>query len=111
MDFKIDLETLKSQLGEAYAPWVDEYGKALLQMTADEIKNFILLALKGDVGAAFAVVLEKMDNAELLTAGNALHADWTTSNVANKQRLALQRRAAEVAVQILLTILLAAIGF
>jgi len=111
MNLNIDLETLKSQLGEAYAPWVDEYGPALLKMTADEIKNFILLALKGDVGAAFAIVLEKTTNADLLAAGQSLHVDWTTANVANKQRLALQRRAAEVAVQILLTILLAAIGF
>ena len=111
MTFKIDLETLKSQLGEAFAPWVDEYGKALLQMTADEIKNFVLLALKGDVGAAFAIVLEKMDNTDLLAAGKALHDEWATANVVNKQRLALQRQAAEVAVQILLTILLAAIGF
>jgi hypothetical protein len=89
---------------------VDEFGPALLKMTADEIKAFVLLAFKGDVMGAFSVVLSKMDNPELIAAGEALHVDWQTGNIENKRWLELQRKAGEVAVTILLSIRLAAVG-
>ena len=106
----MNLDELRDQMKEEFKPWVDEFGPALLKMTADEIKAFILLAFKGDVGGAFAIVLSRMDNAELLAAGQSLHVEWQAANVANKQKLELQRKAGEVAVTILLTILLAAVG-
>jgi len=106
----MNLEELRDQVEEQFKPWVDEFGPALLKLTADEIKAFILLAFKGDVTGAFAVVLSRMDNAELLAAGESLHIDWQVANAANKRKLELQRKAGEVAVTILLSILLAAVG-
>lgn len=107
----MDLEELKGQLKDEFHPWITEFGPALLKMTAEEVKAFILLAFKGDVIGAFSVILSQMDNAELIAAGQSLHAEWQAANVENKRKLELQRKAAEVAVTILLTILLSAVGF
>ena len=106
----MNLDELRDKVGDEFKPWVDEFGPALLKLTTDEIMQFILLAFKGDVTGAFAVVLSRMDNAELLAAGQSLHTEWQTANAKNRRKLELQRKAGEVAVQILLAILLAAVG-
>ena len=106
----MNLEELRDQVEEQFKPWVDEFGPALLKLTADEIMQFVLLALKRDVIAAFAIICSRMDNGELMEAGQSLHVEWQPANAANKRKLELQRKAGEVAVTILLSILLTAVG-
>lgn len=110
MSTKITLEELIAKLPDQLKPWAGEYGEAFINMSADELKSWMELMVKGDVYAAYKAVLEKMPNAELLNEWTALNASWQSANEANADKLALQRAALTGFLRILLSIALATVG-
>ncbi len=98
------LDELKAKLPEPIGVWVDEYGPAFLQMTADEVKEFIEMLIRGDTSAAYQAVLDKMSSEGVVEEWIGIADDWATANKANAERIALQQQAAMTALSILLKI-------
>jgi len=104
------LEELKAQIPSEFVPWAETYGPAFLAMTAEEVKAWIELLAMGDVMKAYKEVLEKLPNAELLSAWTTINAEWQSANEKNAARIELQKEAAIKILGILLTIAAAAVG-
>lgn len=104
------LDELQEKLPESMRPWVAEYAPAFIVMTAEEIKAWVELVIRGDVFEAYQAVVAKLENSALLEQWNALDAHWKAANKANAESIELQRTAALGAVKIMLAIALAAIG-
>lgn len=107
---KFTLEELIDKLPEQLQPWAAEYGEAFINMTADELKNWMNLILKGDVYAAYKKLMETMPNVELLNEWTALNASWQAANEANKQIIDLQKSAVVGFLQIMLKIAMALVS-
>jgi len=107
----VTLDELKAQLPPSLIPWAEAYGPALLLMTAQEIKDWIELLIRGDVLAAYKALLEKMPSGDLLAEWTEINAGWPSANESNVARMSLQRSAAAAALRILLMVALAAAGF
>ncbi len=104
------IDELKSKLPPELRPWAEEYGPALLSMSGEQLKAWIERLIRGDMEAAYADILSKMDNAALLDEWTKLNAEWRGQNVRNAERLSLQRNALSALLKILLAIALAGVG-
>ena len=106
----MNVNELKEQLPERLRPWVEDYGPAILAMSAEELKIWIERLINGDIEAAYADILSKMDDQTVANEWVKLNADWQRANVRNAERLSLQRNALSVLLKILLAIALAGVG-
>ncbi|MCD4699557.1 MAG: hypothetical protein K8R91_03175 [Phycisphaerae bacterium] len=104
------VDELKAKLPLELQPWAEEYGPALLSMSADQLKRWIERLVRGDMEAAYADILSKMDNSALLDEWAKLNAEWQGANGRNAERLSLQRNALSALLKILLAIALAGVG-
>jgi len=104
------LDELKAKVPDEFAPWVDQYGAAFVQMTADELKAWLDRILAGDVSGAYQEILDAAGAQGALDAWKELDASWATANKANAEKLALQKSAAMGVLKIFLAMALAAVG-
>ena len=104
------LDELKAKLPEPFKPWAETYGPAFLAMTADEVKAWIELLIRGKGIEAYEAVLKKLPATELLSEWDTLKGQWAKANENNAERMSLQKAASVAALKILLTVALAAVG-
>ena len=95
---------------EQVRPIVAEYGPAIIKMTAEEFAAWVKLLLMGKTDEAWANVLSKLDNADLLAAWDRVGEKWDVANARNAARLQLQRDAGFAVLRILLAAALASVG-
>lgn len=88
----------------ALAPVLAQYAPAFAAMSAAEIWAWIDLATKGDEAKAFAAIVVKMQNPELINEWSALNTKWQTANEANAVAIAWQREAVAAVLKALVTI-------
>jgi hypothetical protein len=106
----MNIEDLKAKLPDQFKPWAAEYGPAFLAMSAEEVKAWIELLIRGDVMKAYQDVLSKLPNAKLIEEWTALNVDWQSANEHNADRMGLQKAAAVAALKIMLAVAMAAVG-
>ena len=104
------IDELRSKVPPSMAPWVDEYGPAIVAMTAAEMAAWLDRLVKGDVFAAYKAILAKMPNAELLAEWNTVNADWQAANDRNAERLKLRDAAVSALLRVLLGLALVSVG-
>jgi len=104
------IEELKGKVPEAFAPWVDAYGPSLLAMSKKELMDWIHLLLAGQTYDAYKKLTESMTMEELIVEADILIGDWEAANLANAERMELQKAAATGILKIILTIALATVG-
>lgn len=103
-------EDLLAQVPDSLKPWAVQYGPALVTLTADELKNWIELALSGDVYATTNAIMAKLGSDAQLAAGHELVSGWKALNKKNADSMDLQKTAATAFVKVILALALAAVG-
>jgi len=104
------LDELLAKTPEPWRPIVTRYGPILLEWSTAEIWAWIEDIVKGRSAEAWQKVMGNLDNAALLTEGEALVTDWDTANAANKARMTMMRTAMMAVLQVLLGVALALVG-
>lgn len=104
------LDELKAKLPTELQPWAIQYGPAFLAMTAEELQAWLWLIINGDVYKAYADLVAKLPNADLLAEWDKINTSWQEANVKNKAKNDLAKTAFMGLMKILLTIGLAAAG-
>ena len=104
------LDELQAKLPAQFQPWAVQFGPAILAMTAEELKAWIDLLIRGDVLGAYEKLLTGMATPELLADWHIVTADWQAANVKNADRIDLQKSAMIGVVKIALAIALASVG-
>ena len=93
------------------APLISEYGPAFIKMAAEEFAVWVKLLLMGNTDEAWALILSKLENADLISAWDRVGEKWDKANTGNDARMELQRNAAMSVMKILLAVVMAAAGF
>ncbi|HUS91425.1 MAG TPA: hypothetical protein VM695_06215 [Phycisphaerae bacterium] len=106
----MNIDNLIEKVPERWRPVAAKYGPALLEMTADEFLRWVELLLSGKTQEAWAVVMERTGDADLLAAGESLNDKWLDANRAEAAKLALQREACMAVLKVLLAVALAGVG-
>ena len=105
------LDELKAEVPVQFQPWVAEYGPVFLAWTAQDIKDWLDLLLKGDTYAATLRIYNAMENQQAVDQWAALHGEWAQANAQNAARLDVIKAASAALLKVLLTIALAVLGF
>lgn len=86
------IDELQARLPEQFRPWAATYGPAFLAMTAQEVKAWIEMLIRGDVLPAYQAVLAKLPNADLLN-------EWDKLNQHVRRRYSPAEQAAARAIR------------
>lgn len=105
------LDELIQRVPEQFRPVAARYGPALLQMSAAELWGWVHLLIEGRTDAAYRAVLDRMDNADLITEWDKVNDQWKEANIQNAASKDVQRRAVLAVLNVLLTMALALVGF
>jgi hypothetical protein len=112
MGTTVTLPDVIAKLPSQFQPWATEYAPAFLAMTVVEFQAWVALLIAGDVYTAYKAVLAKLPGkAEYMAELDKNAAEWAAANAANADSIALQRKALNALVSILLAIGLACFGF
>ncbi len=104
------IDELKAKLPPAMQDAATQYGPAILKMTAADTQSWLNYVFVGKYTEAYALYLKNAGEADLLAEFDKSHAEWTSLNEANADRIALQKKIAQAFASIMLTVLLAAVG-
>jgi len=109
------LDELQAKLPPEMAPWVAEYGPRVLALGVDVIKDYIERLILGDVSGVYKDLVGGMvaagDVAAVAAERRRALLEGALLNKANAETMQLLRTAGAVMGKILLTLLLAAVGF
>lgn len=104
------VEELLAKLPAAWRPIAAQYVPALLAMTTAEVASLIDMLANRQVEKAWAAMLAKLPNSDLIAEWNATNAAWEAENRAESQRRAVFQEAASAVLRTLLAIALALVG-
>ena len=107
----VDLQRIKDRLPPALAAYVDEYAPQILALTAEQTKQWLDLARKGDLQGAYQSLIKSMGADELIRQQQRLNDELRQMNYRNYAAINLQRKAAVAFMEVLLGIALAAVSF
>jgi hypothetical protein len=106
----VTLDQLLEKVPPELRPVAAKYGPALVAMTAEQFAAWLDLLIHGKTYAAWQEVMAKLDDAGLLADWQDVGAAWDKANIANADRLDLQRQAALAVLKVLLAAALAMVG-
>ena len=104
------LAELIEKLPAPLRPAAAKYGSLLLQMSYDEVWNWIALLIAGKTEEAWNALYANMAAGDMEAAGLGLIQQWQEANVANAAKLELQREAAMAVLRVMLSLALAMVG-
>ena len=104
------LQDLLADVPEVWRPIVAKYGRAIVGMTAEEFAAWVELLVCGRTQEAWSVVMGRMEDPDMLAAGESLTEKWNEANRGNAARLKLQRDACMAVLKVLLAAVLAGAG-
>jgi len=104
------IDDLLDKLPEAWRPVAAKYGQALVRMTAEEFVAWVELLVCGRTKEAWTAVMGRMEDPDMLAAGQSLADEWDEANRANAEKLQLQRDACMAVLRVLLAAALAGVG-
>jgi len=109
------IDELKDKLPPEMAPWVAEYGERVLALGADVAKDFIERLILGDVAGVYKELVAGMvaagDVAGVKAERRRALLEGALLNKGNADTMAWLRQAGAAMGKVLLTLLLAAMGF
>jgi len=105
------LDELIQKVPEQFRPVAARYGPALLAMSTADLWAWVQLLIEGQSQAAYAAVLRRMENPDLLAEWDNLNDQWKEANAANAASKALQKEAVLAVLRVMLTMALALVGF
>lgn len=105
------LEELKAALPPEMEPWVAEYGPKIVTLAAAQIKDYIERIIMGDVSGVYRDLVKAMSNEDLAAERRRVLIEGVLANRANAEAIQLAKAAGVALGKIILTILLAAMGF
>ena len=109
------LDELQAKLPPEMAPWVAEYGPRVLGLGVDVAKDFIERLILGDVAGVYRDLVADMvatgDVAAVAAERRRALLEGALLNKANAETITWLRAAGAAMGKILLTLLLAAMGF
>jgi hypothetical protein len=111
VDLSAILAAAIAKLPDALKPVAAQYGPSIMNMGAESIKDFLDYMAAGDVTQAYGVYLASQPVSVLHDEWAKNLAEWKTANQANADAIALQKKAAMAVCSIILTLLLAVVGF
>ena len=104
------LDELLQRVPPRLRPLAARYAPALVEMTAEQLADWVSLLLAGRSDEAWRAVLSHLDEADLAAAWDETAERWDRANHENARRLALQKDAAAAVLKVLLAAALGAVG-
>jgi len=105
------LDELKASLPPEMEPWVAEYGPKIITLAAAQIKDYIERIIMGDVSGVYKDLISNMGNADLAAERRRVLIEGVLANKANAESIQMAKAAGVALGKIILTILMAAMGF
>ena len=87
----LTLEELIAALPEELQEVAEIWGPVLFEMGVNEIKAWVNLMLLGDYATAYATLLQRKSNSELISLWAGLNAKWKAANMDNAAQIEAQR--------------------
>lgn len=98
----MDLDKMMQNVPEPWRAVVAKYGPALAEMSSEQLLAWVELLILGRDAEAYALLLNRLDDAALAEEWRRLDEQWAKANADNAERGRLGREAVLVVLEVLL---------